>query len=169
MHVVRVDAARAVGPVHEVAHLRGGVADHPEGVGDGDRVPDRGRVVGHDLDDRVGQVEEGEVDVVQGRRHVDDNRAVDPPEQRQDLVDVAGRDHLGHLDARRCEEDVDPGWVAPEDVLEVRLGNTVRRQIEDRGRVDGDLQERAQVAELEAAVDQDGALVGLPECDGEVE
>ena len=150
----RVDAARRVGPVDEVADLRRRVADHPERVGDGDRVVDRRRVVRDDLDDRVRQVEEREVDVVQHRRHVDHDRAVDPAEERQDLVDVAGRDHLGHLDPRRGEQDVDPRRVAPEDVLEVRFGDAVGRQVEDRGRVDRHLEQRPQVAELEAAVDQ---------------
>ena len=169
LEVGRVDPARRVGAVDEVADLRRRVADHPERVGDGDRVVDRRRVVRDDLDDRVGQVEEREVDVVEDRRHVDDDRAVDPAQQRQDLVDVAGRDHLGHLDARRGEQDVDPRRVAPEDVLEVRLGDPVGRQVEDRRRVDRHLEERPQVAELEAAVDQHGPLAELADRDGEVE
>jgi hypothetical protein len=41
----RFDAARRIRPVDEVADLRGRVADRPEGIGDGDRVVDRRRVV----------------------------------------------------------------------------------------------------------------------------
>ena len=88
---------------------------------------------------------------------------VDPAQQRQDLLDVARRDHLGHLDARRREQDVDARRVAPQDVAEVGLGDPVGRQVEDRGRVGGDLEQRAQVAELEAAVDEDGPLLELPD------
>ena len=95
--------------------------------------------------------------------------AVDPAQQRQDLVDVARREHLGHLDARRREQDVDARRVAPQDVAEVRLGDPVGRQVEDRRRVDRDLEQRAQVAELEAAVDQHGPLLELAEGDREVE
>ena len=84
--------------------------------------------------------------------------AVDPAQQRQDLVDVARREHLGHLDARRREQDVDARRVAPQDVAQVRLGDPVGRQVEDRRRVDRHLEQRAQVAELEAAVDQHGPL-----------
>ena len=80
-----------------------------------------------------------------------------------------GGDHLGHLDPRRGEQDVDPRRVAPEDVAEVRLGDPVGRQVEDRRRVDRDLEQRPQVAELEAAVDQDGPLLELAEGDREVE
>ena len=69
-------------------------------------------------------------------RHVDHDRAVDAPQQRQDLVDVARRDHLGHLDARRREQDVDARRVAPQDVGQVRLGDPVGRQVEDRRGVD---------------------------------
>ena len=52
---------------------------------------------------------------------------------------------------------------------EVRLGDAVGRQVEDRRRVDRHLQERPQVAELEAAVDQDGPLLGLADRHREVE
>ena len=52
---------------------------------------------------------------------------------------------------------------------EVGFGDPVGRQVEDRRRVDGHLEQRPQVAELEAAVDQDGALLQLGERDGEVE
>ena len=62
-----------------------------------------------------------------------------------------------------------PGRVAPEDVAEVRFRDPVGRQVEDRRRVDRDLEQRAQVAELEAAVDQHGPLVELAERDGKVE
>ena len=94
---------------------------------------------------------------------------VDPAQERQDLLDVARREHLGHLDARRREQDVDPRRVAPQDVAEVRLGDPVGRQVEDRRGVDRDLEQRAQVAELEAAVDEDGPLLELAERDREVE
>ena len=53
--------------------------------------------------------------------------------------------------------------------LEVRLGDPVGRQVEDRRRVDRHLEQRAQVAELEAAVDQHRALAELAERDREVE
>ena len=62
-----------------------------------------------------------------------------------------------------------PGRVAPEDIAEVRFGDPVGRQVEDRWSVARDLQQRAQVAELEAAVDQHGPLVELAEGDREVE
>ena len=96
-------------------------------------------------------------------------RAVDAPQERQHLLDVARRHHLGHLDARRGEQDVDPRRVAPEHVAEVGLGDPVGRQVQDRRRVDRHLEQRPQVAELEAAVDQDGPLVELAERDREVE
>ena len=65
--------------------------------------------------------------------------AVHPAQERQDLVDVARRDHLGHLDPRRREQDVDARRVAPEDVGEVGLGDPVGRQVEDRGASTGTL------------------------------
>ena len=87
--------------------------------------------------------------------------AVDAAQERQDLVEVARRDHLGHLDARRREQDVDARRVAPEHVGQVRFGDPVGRQVEDRRRVVGHLQQRAQVAELDAAVDEHGPLAEL--------
>ena len=80
-----------------------------------------------------------------------------------------GRQHLGHLDPRRSEQDVDARRVAPEDIAKVGFGDPVGRQVEDGRRVAGDLQQRAQIAELEAAVDQDGALIELAEGDRQVE
>ena len=65
LQVDRVDAARRVRAVDQVADLGRRVADRAERVGHGDRVVDRRRVVGDDLDDRVARVEEGEVDVVE--------------------------------------------------------------------------------------------------------
>jgi hypothetical protein len=52
------------------------------------------------------------------------------------------------------EQDVDAGRVAPEHVGQVGLGDPVGGQVEDGRRVDRDLQERAQVAKLQAAVDE---------------
>ena len=52
---------------------------------------------------------------------------------------------------------------------EVGFGDPVGRQVEDRRRVDRDLEQRAQVAELEAAVDEHGPLAELAERDREVE
>ena len=49
------------------------------------------------------------------------------------------------------------------------LADPVGRQVQDRGGVGGDPEERAQVAELEAAVDEGGPRPGLAEGDGEVE
>ena len=164
-----VEAARRVGAVHEVADLGRRVADHPERVRHHHRAVDRRRVVGHDLEDRVRRVEEQEVDVVDDGRGVDDDHVVDAAQQRHRLVEVADGDHLRHLDARRREQDVDPGRVAPQHVLEVRLLDPVRRQVEQRRRVDRHLEQRPQVAELEAAVDEDGARAELAERDREVE
>ena len=62
-----------------------------------------------------------------------------------------------------------PGRVAPQDVAQVRLGDAIGRQVEDRRRVGGHLEQRPQVAELEAAVDQHRALLELTEGNGEVE
>ncbi len=167
--VDRIDAARRIGPVDEVADLRGRVADRPERVGDGDRVVDGRGVVGDDLDDDVARVEERQVDVVEIARHVDDDRGVDAAQQRQHLVDVTRGEHLGHLDPRRREQDVDPGRVAPEHVAQVGFGDPVGRQVEDRRGVDRHLEQRAEVAELEAAVDQHGLLLELAERDRQVE
>ena len=169
LEVERIDAARRIGAVDQVADLGCRVADRAERVGHRDRVVDRRRVVGDDLDDRVGRVEEREVDVVEMARHVDDDGGVDAAQQRQRLLDVARGEHLGHLDARRGEQDVDARRIAPQDVAQVRLGDPVGRQVEDRRRVDRDLEQRAQVAELEAAVDEHGPLVVLAERHGEVE
>ena len=62
-----------------------------------------------------------------------------------------------------------PGRVAPQDVLEVALADPVGRQVEDRGGVRRHPQERAQVAELEAAVNEGGPRPGLAEGHREVE
>ena len=165
----RIDPAGRIGTVDQVADLGRGVADRPERVGDRDRVVDRRRVVGDDLDDRVARIEEREVDVVHVARHVDDDHRVDPAQQREDLLDVARGDHLGHLDPGRGQQDVDARRVAPEDIAQVGLGDPVGRQVEDRGGVGRHLQEGAQVAELETAVDEDRALVHLPDRHREVE
>ena len=95
---------------------------------------------------------------------------VDAAQQREDLLEVARRDHLGHLDARRREQDVDARRVAPQ---HVGAGPTPAIRSVGRSRIDGasigHLEQRAQVAELEAAVDEHGPLAQLADGDREVE
>ncbi len=75
-----------------------------------------------------------------------------------------------HLHARRREQDVDARRVAPEDVGEVALRDAVGRQIEDRWGIGRHPQQRAHVAELEAAIDERGPrLAGLRQGDRKVE
>ena len=120
-------------------------------------------------DDQRTRIEIGEDRIVEGGRRIDDHDVVDALQEGKRLLEVTSGDHLGHLHARRGEEDVDPRGIAPEDVLEIRLGDPIGRQIEDRRRVDRDLEQRAQVAELEAAVDEHRPLVALAERHREVE
>jgi hypothetical protein len=56
-----VDPGIGIGAVHEVLDLGRGVADDPECVGQGDRVVDRRRVVGDDLEDDVRAIGEDEL------------------------------------------------------------------------------------------------------------
>ena len=167
--VLGLHPARRIRPVDHVADLGGRVADRPERVGDGLRVAQRRGVVRHDLEDRVGRVQDRERHVAQGGRQVDHDCLVDATQQGQDLLDVTGADHLGELHAGWREEDVDAGGVTPQHVREVRLADPVGRQVQDGRRVRGHLEERAEIAELEARVHQASLPTLAGQRDREVE
>ena len=167
-HLLGLDA-RAPGPVHDQHHLVGRHAGRHEGLPGQAGVADRVAIRRHDAEDAVGVIEVGERRVRDGRRRVDDDDVVDATQERDDLLDVACRDHLGLLDTRRREQQVDARGVAPEDRGEVALGDAVGGQLEDGGRRVRHAQEAAQVAELEVAVDEHDADAGLcPKRDGQV-
>ncbi len=75
-----------------------------------------------------------------------------------------GGDHLGLLDARWREQQVDTRGIAPQDRGEIALGDAVGRQLQDGwGRI-WDAKQSAQVAELEVAIDEhDAHARHLPE------
>ena len=167
---VRIDARRRVGAVDEVLDLARRVADLLERLGHRDRVADRRRVVGHDLEDGVGLVEQGERQLVQPDARVDDHEVVQPAHQRERLLEVADQDHLGHLDARRGEQDVD---VAPARARAPRRDPISEMRSVGRSSIDGASrgrpQEAAQVAELDAAVDERRSKAEARRGDAEVE
>jgi hypothetical protein len=124
-------------------------------------------------EDHVGLIEERQGHVLQQRRRVDHDQVVRRAQRRDDLGQVIGRDELGHLGAGRRHQHAHPRRVLDErrlERLEIARRGHLAHDVGDRLVLRVEVEQHADVAELEPAVDERDAQVELrPGRDREVD
>src|SRR5215212_5314149 len=122
-------------------------------------------------EDQIGFVEDGERRVVEARWAVHDDQVEVLPRPLDDLLDRSRADELGLLRRRRGQEDPDAGGVADHEGVEglgLAAALELARKIRDRLVARVEVEQDADVPELERGVDQPDLLAGLRGGHGQV-
>ena len=171
LDVARLDAARRVVTVRHELHLVLAVAELLDDLHEHADVLQAGDLESHEREDDVGRVEHRDDLLAVRRPRVHDDVGVALPEDLKHVLDVRAGDELGRLGRRRREEHLDAGRVLHEDRFDdVGVGLLERAdEIGDRLRLGAHVQDDGDVAERQAAVDEDDRLLGgLMEGDREI-
>ena len=166
------DAQRRVGAIEDKADLPALVAKLLCDLQEEAHILDTRDFETEHRKDHIGGIQDRERRVVEERRAVDDHQVMRCPQRLQDLPDPFRRHQLRHLGGRRCEQDADARRVIDDervDGLDLAAGCLdLRHQVCDRFALGIEVEQHADVAELERAVHDDDPLAEL-RCGGDRE